>query len=158
MHRNSFYIAALALVACQAPTSIAQQAKIEGVASVVDGDTIEIHGKRIRPQGYDTPERNKMCGSVNVYQEASLALADLIGRRTVTCVDTGERNNGRIIGVCSVGGVDLGDHVVSQGWGRDWPRFSNRKYADEEAAAREAKRGLWGMSCPADLWSGRDYD
>src|SRR5262245_28130284 len=42
-----------------------------GVATVVDGDTIEIRGTRIRIQGYDTPERDKRCGSVNVYQKAS---------------------------------------------------------------------------------------
>lgn len=130
---------------------------IVGVASVTDGDTIEIHGTQIRPQGYDTPEEGKRCGDINVYQKSALALSELIGRKVVSCVDTGQRNNGRVVAVCSVGGVDLGDHIVGLGWGRDWPRYSNSKYADEEAAARDSKRGIWGMSCPADLWSGRDY-
>jgi len=135
----------------------AQDKDLVGVASVIDGDTIEIHGARIRLQGYDTPEAGKRCGDVNVYQRAALALSDFIGSRTVTCADTGERNNQRVVGVCSVGNVDLGDHMVSQGWGRDWPRYSKKKYADEEARARAAKRGIWGMTCPADLWSGRNY-
>ena len=58
---------------------------IAGVASVVDGDTIEIHGEKIRLSGYDTPERGARCGDVNVYKKAAMALSDFIGNRTVTC-------------------------------------------------------------------------
>jgi endonuclease YncB( thermonuclease family) len=131
---------------------------LTGVASVIDGDTIEIHGQRIRLSGFDTPESGKRCGSVNVYHQASLALSNFVGTRTVRCIDSGERDRDRVVATCSIGGVDLGDHIVSQGWGRDWPRYSNRKYADEEAAARTTKRGLWGLSCPANLWGDRKYN
>ena len=148
-------VMAVAVCACASPPASAQ---IQGVASVIDGDTIEIGGKAIRLSGFDSPERGKRCGTVNVYQKAALALSDFIGKRTVTCEDTGDRNNGRIIGICSVGGVDLGDHVVGQGWARDWPRFSKGKYAEKGAAARKAGRGIWALACPADLWSGRNYD
>lgn len=44
-------------------------AQISGTASVIDGDTIEIHGERIRLDGYDAPERGSVCGTVNVYQK-----------------------------------------------------------------------------------------
>ena len=67
----------------------AAHADMAGVASVMDADTIEIHGQRIRLHGIDAPEggqtcldaagRNWRCG-----QRAALALQDLIGRRTVT--------------------------------------------------------------------------
>jgi endonuclease YncB( thermonuclease family) len=128
-----------------------------GIASVVDGDTIEIHDQRIRLSGFDTPESGKRCGDTNVYQSASLALSDFIANRTVTCTPTGTDRYDRVTATCSVGGTDLGDYVVSQGWGRDWPRYSNGAYADEEAAARAGRRGLWALSCPADLWGDRDY-
>jgi endonuclease YncB( thermonuclease family) len=133
-------------------------AQVSGVASVIDGDTIEIHGQRIRLSGYDTPESGKSCGSLNVYQKAALALSDFIGTKTVTCVGDGKDSYGRLVASCSVGGIDLGDYIVGQGWGRDWPRYSKGKYADEEASARSAKRGIWGMSCPQDLWNGRTYE
>jgi endonuclease YncB( thermonuclease family) len=149
-------VAWLLLTASGCQSALAQS-EIKGVASVIDGDTIEIHGQHIRIKGYDTPEEGKRCGQINVYQQASLTLSDFIGRRIVTCIDNGERNNGRVVAYCSVGGADLGDHIVSKGWGRDWPRYSQRKYADEEAAARDAKRGLWGLDCLADVWSGRKY-
>lgn len=131
--------------------------QIAGIASVVDGDTIEIHDQRIRLSGFDTPESGKRCGDTNVYQSASLALSDFIANRTVTCTPTGTDRYDRVTATCSVGGTDLGDQVVSQGWGRDWPRYSNGAYADEEATARAERRGLWGLSCPADLWGDRDY-
>ncbi len=132
--------------------------EIVGVASVIDGDTIEIYGQRIRLDGVDAPERGAMCGSANVYQRASLSLSDFIGSRTVHCSITGGQDRyGRQVATCSVGGVDVAAHLVEQGWARDWPRYSDGAYADEEARARAESHGLWGMQCPANLWGNRDY-
>jgi endonuclease YncB( thermonuclease family) len=131
---------------------------LEGTASVIDGDTIEIHGKRIRLDGFDTPERGAMCEKVNVYQKAALALSDFIGKRTVTCEIFGEDQYDRGIGRCQVGDESLAEFIVANGWGRDWPKHSKGEYADEEAAARSAGAGIWGLACPSDLWGDRNYD
>ncbi len=32
-----------------------------GTASVIDGDTIEVHGQRIRLHGIDAPESRQLC-------------------------------------------------------------------------------------------------
>jgi len=149
-------------LACSACSDIATAEKlsntISGVASVIDGDTIEIHGERIRLSGYDTPERGKRCGSVNVYQKAAFALSDFIGRQTVHCNVTGRDRYERSIATCAVGGIDLGDHMVREGWGRDWPRYSKGRYAGEERSARSRSKGVWGLSCPDSLWGKRNYD
>ena len=131
---------------------------IVGVASVIDGDTIEVRGERIRLSGYDTPERGAMCGTVNVYQKAALSLSDLIGSKNVDCEISGTDRYDRLIGICSVNGTDLGSHIVQNGWGRDWPRYSSGKYAADEKAARTGKRGLWGLICDDDLWGSRSYN
>jgi hypothetical protein len=34
---------------------------VTGVASVIDGDIIEIHDQRIRPYGIDAPESSQLC-------------------------------------------------------------------------------------------------
>lgn len=139
------------------PRALAQSPSISGIASVVDGDTIEIHGERIRLGGFDAPESGARCGRANVYTMAASALADHIASRTVTCTITGRDAYGRTTADCVAGGVDLGDHLVSAGWARDWPRYSGGRYASAEAQARAAGVGIWGMSCPANLWGNRDY-
>jgi endonuclease YncB( thermonuclease family) len=156
----------LCLAACsnqaEKPSSpvpeIDRQADIAGTASVIDGDTIEIHGQRIRLSGFDAPERGARCGAINVYQKASLALADIIGMHTVTCMSQGTDRYGRIVATCSVNGVDLGHELVRKGWARDWPQYSQRTYAEDEVSARAAARGIWGLDCPDDLWGERTYD
>lgn len=151
-----------ALASCSQPTqaetpSGSSLPEIAGVASVIDGDTIEIHGTHIRLSGFDSPESGSMCGSANVYQRASLALSDFIGSQTVHCAPDGTETHGRTVATCTVGGAELGHHMVSEGWARDWPRFSHGVYAGDEAQARSAHRGLWGLDCPATLWGNRNY-
>lgn len=159
MHSHSALIGAcaiIALAACKPMTAAPTYAPandLVGIASVIDGDTIEIHGERIRLNGFDAPERGRTCtdgsgATVRVYQTTSLALDRFIAGRTVMCARAGRDRHGRVVATCSVGGTDLGSWMVENGHAWDWPKYSNGKYAPEEARARMAKRGLWGMTCP----------
>jgi endonuclease YncB( thermonuclease family) len=58
---------------------------IQGTASVIDGDTIEIRGKRIRLDAIDAPESSQLCLDAaskryRCSQKSAFALADFIGR------------------------------------------------------------------------------
>ncbi len=68
-------------------------ADMAGIASVIDGDTLEIHGQRIRLHGIDAPESRQLCRldgkPWQCGKDAANALADKIARRPVTCEDLG---------------------------------------------------------------------
>lgn len=159
MRKLTLVAALLALSACTQPSASEQTSgEIVGYATITDGDTIRINGARIRLDGYDSPERDKTCAGVNVYQRATTELDRFIAGREVHCrIVASPDRHGRQIAQCSVAGTDFGEHMVSEGWARDWPRYSHGRYAAPEAQARAASRGIWGLTCPADVWSGRDY-
>ena len=94
---------------------------IVGVASVIDGDTIEIHGQRIRLFGIDAPESSQLCVRPTgerwyCGQRASFALADRIGRATVSCQPRDFDRYGRVVAVCFKGNEDLNRWMVASGW------------------------------------------
>lgn len=86
----------IAIASCSesltAPSDAGASSEIVGIASITDGDTIEINGTSIRLSGFDSPERGSLCGSTNVYQRASLALSDFIGSQTVHCAPEWDRD------------------------------------------------------------------
>src|ERR1700720_3874367 len=74
-----------------APTSAAAADNLVGQASVIDGDTLEIHGTRIRLWGVSAPESSQLCRGDDSSQyrcgaEAANNLDAFIARRPVNCV------------------------------------------------------------------------
>ena len=130
----------LALIATPALADVA------GVVSVIDGDTLEIHGQRIRLHGIDAPESRQLCRldgkPWQCGKDAANALADKIARRPVTCDDLGRDRYKRIIARCTVAGEDLEKWMVLQGLALAYRRYS-LDYVDDEADAQTARRGIW---------------
>lgn len=65
---------------------------LAGQASIIDGDTIEIHGMRIRLWGIDAPESDQLCRNeesehYRCGQKAANDLDAFIARRPVECVE-----------------------------------------------------------------------
>ena len=110
-------------------------AEIIGAATVIDGDTIEIRGQRIRLHGIDAPEGGQLCerhGSrYRCGQQASLALADKNGTRPVTCEQRDIDRYKRIVAVCRDGEEDLNAWMVLQGHAVAYRRYS-KDYIEAE--------------------------
>jgi endonuclease YncB( thermonuclease family) len=129
-----------------APVPIAAQT-ITGVASVTDGDSLEIRGQRIRLHGIDAPESRQLCqrpngGAWRCGQQASLVLADQIGRRAVSYRVRDTDRYGRAIAVCAQDGRDLNAWMVQQGWAVAYRRYS-LDYISAEEEARRNSRNIW---------------
>lgn len=138
-------LAVLLLVA--ASGSAIASAEITGVATVVDGDTVEIHGQRIRLHGIDAPESAQLClrpdgPQWRCGQQAALALADRIGWLFVVCRRTDTDRYGRVVAVCHQGSEDLNAWMVSEGWAVAYRRYSP-DYIALEDEARKAGRNMW---------------
>ena len=137
-------LAAAILAICSSYPAAPQE--FTGIASVIDGDTIEIHGTRIRLHGIDAPEGGQVCMADNAQwrcgQQAALALDARISSRPVTCSERDVDRYGRIVAVCSSAGEDLNAWMVTEGWALAYRRYS-LDYVDEEAAAATARRSMW---------------
>lgn len=118
----------LALLAALPCAGHAQQTLV-GTASVIDGDTIEVHGVRIRMHGIDAPESRQECvradgTSWRCGQQAALALSDRIGRATVRCEPRDHDRYGRVVAVCFKGAEDLDRWMVANGWAVAYRKYS----------------------------------
>jgi endonuclease YncB( thermonuclease family) len=124
---------------------------LAGRAKVVDGDSLEIAGERIRLFGIDAPESRQRCQSVagRPYacgRAATRALEAAIGGRSVSCTLLTQDRYNRDVALCTVGGRDLGETMVRAGHAVELTQYSGGRYTDAERAARDAKRGLWAGS------------
>ena len=119
---------------------------LSGVPSVIDGDTLDIHGQRIRLHGVDAPESNQQCRrsgrAVRCGQDAALALDELIQHRPVTCEQKDKDRYGRIVAVCRLGSTDLNAWLVQQGHALAYRSYS-QDYVRQEDEAKKAQRGVW---------------
>ena len=139
-------IAVLVILALIVPSG-ANAEDLVGRASVVDGDTLEIRGEKIRLHGIDAPESSQRCTGRKgkewrCGQKAALALSDKIGQSNVRCVGDKRDRWGRLIAVCFSGTQDLNAWLVRRGWAVAYRKYS-KDYVPHEDRARKARVGVW---------------
>lgn len=138
-------------------------AVVTGQARVIDGDTIDIDGTRIRLEGIDAPERAQICrrdpapglkvGSRQAERArwragdaATAALEATIAGRPVSCRVHTHDGYGRAIATCFAGGHNLNAGLIRRGMAWAFVKHS-QTYAVAERDAQRRGVGLWASDC-----------
>ena len=139
-------------------SSTASAETIAGRASVIDGDTLEIEGERIRILDIDAPEMGQLCfkktqsideGAWPCGLQAALALTDWIGERTVTCETTTMETTEfykRWLARCTVAGQDVAEWLAASGWAVPDRKCKCDAIRDAAHNARAAQLAIWSSS------------
>lgn len=139
------FLAALLLL-----TAPALAGDIVGRADVVDGDTISIHGARIRLNGVDAPESRQLCQDEHgddypCGRISAMALDDFLAvSRPTACKQVDTDRYGRVVATCwRADGTEVNSWLVRQGHAVDFRRYSRGRYLPEQTEAQRHKRGIW---------------
>ena len=137
------YLIAPALVLFLSSVALAD---ITGQPRVIDGDTLEVAGQRIRLHGIDAPESRQLCRRDGERwqcgKDATGVLEAFLGGRPVSCEELGRDRYRRVVAKCAVDGVDIGEWMVSRGWAVAYYQYSY-EYSRAEQRAKSARRGVW---------------
>jgi endonuclease YncB( thermonuclease family) len=116
---------------------------------VIDGETLEIRGLRIKLFAVDAPAVDHVCEATDDNRwrcgpRAAGALDELLEEAIVTCVPRDRDGEGRLIAVCSVGATDLSLWLLRNGLALEG-LSSSGKYRQAQDEARAARRGMWAV-------------
>jgi endonuclease YncB( thermonuclease family) len=127
----------------------AAHANPSGTIRVIDADTLDVGGDRVRLYGIDAPEIGQPCVLAGRTIDCGRWVSGLVKARfegqRARCTTRDIDRYGRQVATCDVGGVDMGAVIVGEGWAIAYRRYSEMYDLDEKAAA-VAGRGLWAAT------------
>ena len=128
---------------------------ISGIARVIDGDTIQIHKKKIRLFGIDAPEKNQQCRKPWLTmsfisfskdypcgQISTDKLKNKINNKLIICKWTNKDRYKRYIAECFKDKININAWMVRNGYAVAYRKYS-KKFVSQEIFAKKEKLGLW---------------
>ena len=119
---------------------------------VIDGDTITIHGEKVRLHGIDAPEMEQICRTKKNNPYACGVIAKELlhswiskSKNKIYCYYSERDRYKRIIGKCYLGANSsnsLNKWMVSLGHAVAYTRYSN-DYIEAQNQAKDFSQGIW---------------
>ncbi len=113
---------------------------------VIDGDTLDVDGRRIRLHGIDAPERGQPCTkngeSFDCGEASKQHLTYLLTGEKLICNGRSRDKWGRDVATCMTGTEDVAALMVRHGWAVAYTEYS-KDYVEDEQFARTNGMGLW---------------
>lgn len=134
--------------------------KAAGAQVIVrDGDTLQIGKTEYRLSGIDAPEYRQACSDAAgrawpCGKQARSKLAEIVAAGDLGCTPRATDRYGRAIASCRAKATpDIAEAMVAVGLAINAGGFGEGDYADVEAEARAARRGIWqGRFTPPADW------
>ena len=165
-------VAVVVLTFSQASMAINPYASVSGIPRIIDGDTVEVSGKRVRLLGIDAPELKQFCTNTSTMSNfpcgsiAKNALIKKVGAMPMVCA-VQEKTDvyGRLLGYCgtrvdastlaSRPASSLNAWMVRSGNALAYRQYSTA-FVEQEEAARKSKQGLWAKNVKFEVpWEWR---
>ena len=132
-----------------------QEKKIQGLAKVIDGDTIKILNQKIRLFGIDAPEMKQKCKKpfisisfLTLNKEydcgvvSTIKLKKKIINKEISCLINNKDKYGRFIGECFYKNININGWMVENGYAIAYLKYS-KKFLMLENLAKNNKKGIW---------------
>jgi endonuclease YncB( thermonuclease family) len=128
---------------------------ISGIAKVIDGDTIQIEGKKIRFFGIDAPEKKQQCRKpwltisfISLSKDYPCGqiftdkLKKKINNKLLICKWNNKDRYKRYIAECFKDKTNINAWMVRNGYAVAYRKYS-KKFVSQEIFAKKEKLGLW---------------
>lgn len=137
------FVLLVAMAAAVVWLEVGNETVLSGKPVVIDGDSLEINGERLRLQGIDAPELTQRCEQDGAEwqcgRESRSALRELVGADPVLCRTVGIDKYDRWLVECEANGMPVNERMVEQGWA-----VAYGDHFEAEEKARKKGAGIWG--------------
>ena len=152
MHRRLASLLALPILA-GAAAGAARAEDVQGAATARSGVVVTVDGRDIRIYGIDVPPPGQKCRTrwqreYDCATKSREAMEYLVNGKQAVCKTKGVDPQQRPVGICRVGGRDIGAVMVAYGWALAY-RTLSPEYIGDESWAQSHRRGLWAGTVQA---------
>ncbi|MDR3464979.1 MAG: thermonuclease family protein [Xanthobacteraceae bacterium] len=136
-----------AVVTVVAMQGLATATELAGVPHIISGNAVAIGKTRLWLAGVGAPGLEQVCLDASGARwtcgvAARDELAKHVGNSPWTCQTEHRDSSERLVGICSVGGEDVGKWMIANGWAIAGAHAS-KDYEAAEGEAKAGKAGLW---------------